>query len=205
MKALTSKELKDWSYLHRYDDKGNVLEVWIMHGTRIVHRVANSDYDLQTYFDDNNIQIDKDCERRIKILRLALIYDFEFSSIYTMTAPYTHEYCVSSPYVKDGYCRAVTARRNWFEQLPENLYSYMADHHPDYDYESLLTRLKEYIKQGKFKKVSGMTFRGQPTSDEKLQTIKDYLRTNRRSTDRYPTYSDIYEKFVELKHELNVE
>lgn len=97
-----------------------------------------------------------------------------FPVIYTMTAPYTHEYCISSykcDYIEKTYCESVTAK-DWYNELPTKLYKYMLRNHPDFDYKELQEKIKLTIKDNKIKDVNGSTYRGQPTSDEALQTLK---------------------------------
>lgn len=103
-----------------------------------------------------------------------MIYNVDFPVVYTITAPYTHEYCISAykcQYIRKAYCESVTAN-DWYNELPTVLYKYMLKNHPDFDYKELLEKIKLAIKNNEIKSSSGATYRGQPTSDEALQTLK---------------------------------
>lgn len=103
-----------------------------------------------------------------------MIYNVDFPVVYTMTAQYTHEYCIPSrncDYIYREYCERVTAD-DWFYELPTVLYKYMLKNHPDFDYRQLLENIKLIIKNNAIEEVNGSTYRGQPTSDELLQTLK---------------------------------
>lgn len=89
-------------------------------------------------------------EDKQDILLAAMVYDEDFRARYTMTAPYTHGYTVVSPFVKDDFCKAISVGREWFDQLPKALMTYLAKYRPEYDYTDLLTRVRAKVKQVAF-------------------------------------------------------
>ena len=121
--------------------------------------------------------LDENEDFNTDVLKLAMIYNVDFPVVYTITAPYTHEYCIpsrKSDYIHKEYCEPITSNE-WYYKLPTVLYEYMLKNHPDFDYNQLLEKIKLTIKNNEIKEVDGSTYRGQPTSDENLQTLKHQL------------------------------
>lgn len=177
----------------------------IFQNNQAIFTKDDSNYTLEDYFKEHNMEIDQAEERNTNILLLAMVYNVDFPVSYTMTAPYTHEYCVQahqSPYIESAYCEPVTAR-NWFNQLPTELYSYLLRKHPDFNYEDLLRRIKDVAESGDIKDVNGNTYRGQPTSDEYLQMVKKALQES--NTPNVPSQmitSDQINQFFTMRDEL---
>lgn len=165
----------------------------------------DASYTLEDYFKEHNIEVDQAEEQNTNILLLAMVYNVDFPVSYTMTAPYTHEYCVQghqSPYIESAFCEPVRDR-DWFNQLPKKLYSYLLRKHPDYDYEDLLRRIKAVAKSGDIKDINGRTYRGQPTSDGYLQTAKKALQENRiPNVPSHTITSEQINQFFTMRDEL---
>ena len=175
---ITKDELKTYRYSKLFDYEGR--------------------FSLIKYLEKQGITVDKNEEFNTDILKLAMIYNVEFPVVYTMTAPYTHEYCVSAyncHYIKKAYCESVTAN-DWYNELPTVLYKYMLKNHPDFDYKELLEEIKLAIKNNEIKSSSGETYRGQPTSDEVLQTLKYEL------VNHLPLSKNIFMSYIPEEHHL---
>ena len=171
---ITKDELKTYRYSKLFDYEGNLTHINILKDDKKIDQVKSKRFSLIKYLEKQGITVDKNEEFNTDILKLAMIYNVEFPVVYTMTAPYTHKYCVSAyncHYIRKGYCESVTAN-DWYNELPTVLYKYMLKNHPDFDYKELLEEIKLGIKNNKIKSSSGATYRGQPTSDEALQTLK---------------------------------
>ena len=173
----------------------------------------NENYTIADYFADNDLELDLNEERNKKILRLAMVYNVDFPVTYTMTAPYTHSYCISyhqSPYIEKAYCQPVTHYNDWYKGLANTLYDYLIRTNPTFSYEDLLERVKAVYKDKSLvKKASGATYRGVPTSDAVLQDVKRALVTGKPIED-LPNISlvvkdqlvDIQEDFNQIRDEL---
>ena len=171
---ITKDELKTYRYSKIYDYEGNLIQVNIIKDDKRIDQVKLKRFSLIKYLEKQGITVDENEEFNTDILKLAMIYNVEFPVVYTMTAPYTHKYCVSAyncHYIRKAYCESVTAN-DWYNELPTVLYKYMLKNHPDFDYKELLEEIKLAIKNNEIKSSSGATYRGQPTSDEALQTLK---------------------------------
>lgn len=171
---ITKEEFKTYRYSKVYDYEGNLTHINIIKDDKKIDQVKSKRFSLIKYLEKQGITVDKNEEFNTDILKLAMIYNVEFPVVYTMTAPYTHKYCVSAyncHYIRKAYCESVTAN-DWYNELPTVLYKYMLKNHPDFDYKELLEEIKLAIKNNKIKSSSGATYRGQPTSDEALQTLK---------------------------------
>lgn len=80
----------------------------------------------------------------------------------------------------------------------ELLYEYMLRNHPDFDYNQLLEKIKLTIKNNEIKEVNGSTYRGQPTSDEILQTLKHQLVNHLPLlSEEYTSIKNDFEKLYE--------
>ena len=203
---ITKDELKTYRYSKIYDYEGNLIQVNIIKDDKRIDQVKSKRFSLIKYLEKQGITIDENEDFNTDILKLAMIYNIAFPVVYTMTAPYTHEYCISSyecHYIRKAYCEPVTAK-DWYNELPTKLYKYMLKNHPDFDYKELLEEIKLAIKNKKIKDVNGSTYRGQPTSDEALQTLKYELVNHLPITKdifRHQTYKEnllIKEDFEKL-------
>ena len=171
---ITKDELKKYRYSKVYDYKGDLTHINIIKDDKKIDQVKSKRFSLIKYLEKQGITVDENEEFNTDILKLAMIYNVEFPVVYTMTAPYTHKYCISSykcHYIRKAYCEQVTAN-DWYNELPTILYKYMLKNHPNFDYKELLEEIKLAIKNNKIKEVNGSTYRGQPTSDEVLQKLK---------------------------------
>lgn len=171
---ITKDELKKYRYSKLFDYEGNLTHINIVKDDKIIDQVKSKRFSLIKYLEKQGITVDKNEEFNTDILKLAMIYNVDFPVVYTMTAPYTHEYCIPSyrcDYIEKAYCESVTAK-DWYNELPTKLYKYMLRNHPDFDYKELQEKIKLKIKNNEIKEVNGSTYRGQPTSDEALQTLK---------------------------------
>lgn len=200
---ITKDELKTYRYSKIYDYEGNLIQVNIIKDDKRIDQVKLKRFSLIKYLEKQGITVDENEKFNTDILRLAMIYNVDFPVIYTMTAPYTHEYCISSykcHYIRKAYCEPVTAK-NWYNELPTVLYKYMLKNHPNFDYKELLEEIKLAIKNNEIKSSSGATYRGQPTSDEVLQKLKYEL------VNHLPLSKDIfnqqqYEKDLLIKEDF---
>ena len=171
---ITKDELKKYRYSKVYNYNGDLTNINIIKDDKRIDQIKSKRFSLIKYLEKQGITIDENEEFNTNILKLAMIYNVEFPVVYTMTAPYTHEYCVSaynSHYIRKAYCESVTAN-DWYNELPTVLYKYMLKNHPDFNYKELLEKIKLAIKNNEIKNSSGATYRGQPTSDESLQKLK---------------------------------
>lgn len=174
---ITKDELKTYRYSKLFDYKGNLTHINVVKDDKIIDQVKSKRFSLIKYLEKQGITIDENEDFNTDILKLAMIYNVDFPVIYTMTAPYTHEYCVHSrkcDYIEQAYCQKVTSN-DWYYKLPTVLYKYMLKNHPNFDYNNLLEKIKLTIKNNEIKKIDGSTYSGQPTSDEALQTLKHQL------------------------------
>ena len=179
MTLITRAAAEAYKLFKIYDIDNNFLKSTIIVHDKTVFETEDETYTILNYLTDHNLELDPNEERNKKILRLAMVYNVDFPVIYTMTAPYTHSYCVSyrqSPYIEKAYCQPVT-NDNWYNGLPNTLYAYLIKHHPTFSYEDLLERVKAvYQDNASIKQASGVTYRGVPTSDAVLQDVKAALR-----------------------------
>ena len=200
---ITKDELKTYRYSKIYDYEGNLIQVNIIKNDKRIDQVKSKRFSLIKYLEKQGITIDENEEFNTNILKLAMIYNVDFPVVYTMTAPYTHEYCISSykcHYIRKAYCEPVTAK-DWYNELPTVLYKYMLKNHPNFDYKELQEDIKLVIKNNEIKSSSGATYRGQPTSDEVLQKLKYEL------VNHLPLSKDIfnqqqYEKDLLIKEDF---
>lgn len=171
---ITKAELKQYTYAKIYNHEGVQIRIDIRKNNELVDQVEQKRFSLVKYLEKKGIFVDENEDLHIDILKLAMIHNVDFPVVYTMTAPYTHEYCISSHqcnYIEQAFCQRVTSK-DWYNELPIFLYRYMLRNHPDFDYEQLLNKIKLVIKNNEVKDVTGSTYRGQPTSDTKLQALK---------------------------------
>lgn len=195
---ITKDELKTYRYSKVYDYEGNLIQVNIIKDDKRIDQVKSKRFSLIKYLEKQGITIDENEEFNTNILKLAMIYNVEFPVVYTMTAPYTHEYCIPSyrcDYIEKTYCESVTAK-DWYNELPTVLYKYMLKNHPNFDYKELLEEIKLTIKNNEIKSSSGATYRGQPTSDEVLQTLKYEL------VNHLPLSKNIFMSYIPEEHHL---
>lgn len=186
---ITKNELKTYRYSKLFDYEGNLTHINIIKDDKIIDQVKSKRFSLIKYLEKKNISLDENEDFNTDILKLAMIYNVDFPVVYTMTAPYTHEYCIpshKSDYIHQGYCEPITSNE-WYYKLPTVLYEYMLKNYPDFDYNQLLEKIKLTIKNNEIKEVNGSTYRGQPTSDEILQTLKHQL------VNHLPLSNDAYE------------
>lgn len=195
---ITKDELKTYRYSKIYDYEGNLIQVNIIKDDKRIDQVKSKRFSLIKYLEKQDITIDENEEFNTDILKLAMIYNVEFPVVYTMTTPYTHEYCVSAyncHYIRKAYCESVTAN-DWYNELPTVLYKYMLKNYPDFNYKELLEEIKLAIKNNEIKSSSGATYRGQPTSDEVLQTLKYEL------VNHLPLSKNIFMSYIPEEHHL---
>ena len=193
---ITKGELKTYRYSKLFDYEGNLTHINIVKDDKIIDQVKSKHFSLIKYLEKQGITIDEKEDFNTDILKLAMIYNVDFPVVYTMTAPYTHEYCIPShecDYIYREYCEHVTTD-DWYGKLPTVLYKYMLKNHPDFDYEQLLKRIKLTIKNNEIKEVDGSTFRGQPASDELLQTLKSEL------INHLPLSKNMYMSYIPEEH-----
>ena len=186
---ITKNELKTYRYSKLFDYEGNLTHINIIKDDKMIDQVKSKRFSLIKYLEKKNITLDENEDFNTDILKLAMIYNVDFPVVYTMTAPYTHEYCIpshKSDYIHKGYCEPITSNE-WYYKLPTVLYEYMLKNYPDFDYNQLLEKIKLTIKNNEIKEVDGSTYRGQPTSDENLQTLKHQL------VNHLPLSNDAYE------------
>lgn len=194
---ITKDELKTYRYSKIYDYEGNLIQVNIIKDDKRIDQVKSKRFSLIKYLEKQGITVDENEEFNTDILRLAMIYNVDFPVVYTMTAPYTHEYCISSykcHYIRKAYCEPVTAK-DWYNELPTVLYKYMLKNHPNFDYKELLEEIKLAIKNNEIKDVNGSTYRGQPTSDEVLQKLKYEL------VNHLPLSKNIFMSYIPEEHQ----
>lgn len=194
---ITKDELKTYRYSKIYDYKGDLTHINIIKDDKRIDQVKSKRFSLIKYLEKQGITVDENEEFNTDILRLAMIYNVDFPVVYTMTAPYTHEYCISSyecHYIRKAYCEPVTAK-DWYNELPTVLYKYMLKNHPNFDYKELQEEIKLAIKNKKIKDVNGSTYRGQPTSDEVLQKLKYEL------VNHLPLSKNIFMSYIPEEHQ----
>lgn len=181
MTLITRAAAEAYKLFKVYDIDNKFLKSTIVVHDKTVFETEDETYTILNYLTDHNFELDPNEERNKNILRLAMVYNVDFPVIYTMTAPYTHSYCVSyhqSPYIEKAYCQPVT-NDDWYYGLSNTLYAYLIKHHPTFSYEDLLERVKAvYQDNASIKQASGATYRGVPTSDAVLQDVKRALVTN---------------------------
>ena len=193
---ITKDELKTYRYSKLFDYEGNLTHINVVKDDKIIDQVKSKRFSLLKYLEKQGITVDENEDFNTDILRLAMIYNVDFPVVYTMTAPYTHEYCIPShkcDYIEHEYCERVTAD-DWYNELPSVLYKYMLKNHPDFDYRQLLENIKRTIKNNAIEEVNGSTYRGQPTSDELLQTLKHEL------VNHLPLSKNMYMSYIPEKH-----
>lgn len=193
---ITKDELKTYRYSKVFDYSGNLMHINIIKDDKRIDQVKLKRFSLIKYLEKQGITIDENENFNTDVLKLAMIYNVDFPVVYTMTAPYTHEYCIPShkcDYIEHEYCERVTAD-DWYSELPIVLYKYMLKNHPDFDYKQLLEKIKLTIKNNEIKEVNGSTYRGQPSSDELLQTLKHEL------VNHLPLSKNGYMSYIPEKH-----
>lgn len=182
---ITKDQLKTYRYSKLFDYEGNLTHINIIKDDIIIDQIKSKSFSLIKYLEKQDITLDENEDFNTDVLRLAMIYNVDFPVVYTMTAPYTHEYCIPAhkcSYINKAYCESVTSNE-WYNKLPSVLYAYMLKNHPDFNYNQLLEKIKLTIKNNEIKEVNGSTYRGQPTSDEVLQTLKHQLVNHLPSSD----------------------
>lgn len=110
---ITKDELKKYRYSKVYDYEGNLIQVNIIKDDKRIDQVKSKRFSLIKYLEKQGITVDEKEEFNTDILRLAMIYNVEFPVVYTMTAPYTHEYCVSAyncHYIKKSLLRECNSK-----------------------------------------------------------------------------------------------
>ena len=197
---ITKNELKTYRYSKLFDYEGNLTHINIIKDDKMIDQVKSKRFSLIKYLEKKNITLDENEDFNTDILKLAMIYNVDFPVVYTMTAPYTHEYCIPAHkcnYIHQAYCEPVTSNE-WYHKLPSALYGYMLKNHPDFDYNQLLEKIKLTIKNNEIKEVNGSTYRGQPTSDEILQTLKHQLVNHLPLlSEEYTSIKNDFEKLYE--------
>lgn len=183
MQVLTKSDLESFGYLKEYDYNGEYIRTLVLRDGKIVDSVTTQRFSLSGYLKKKGYLVAENEERHLNILRLAMVFDVEFSVVYTMTSPDFHSYCIPArltEFIEDSFCEKVTSN-SWYWGLPKVLYKYLLTHHPDFDYEYLLARVKDCILSGDYvhSNVDGSTYRGQPSMDESLQNLKRDLRAGR--------------------------
>jgi len=185
---ITKDELKTYRYSKLFDYEGNLTHINVVKDDKIIDQVKSKRFSLLKYLEKQGITVDENEDFNTDILRLAMIYNVDFPVVYTMTAPYTHEYCIPShkcDYIEHEYCERVTAD-DWYNELPSVLYKYMLKNHPDFDYRQLLENIKRTIKNNAIEEVNG--------SDELLQTLKHEL------VNHLPLSKNMYMSYIPEKH-----
>ena len=145
---ITKNELKTYRYSKLFDYEGNLTHINIIKDDKMIDQVKSKRFSLIKYLKKKNIILDENEDFNTDVLKLAMIYNVDFPVVYTMTAPYTHEYCIpshKSDYIHKGYCEPITSNE-WYYKLPTVLYEYMLRNHPDFDYNQLLEKIKLTIK-----------------------------------------------------------
>lgn len=183
MQVLTKGDLESFGYLKEYDYNGEYIRTLVLRDGKIVDSVTTQRFSLSGYLKKKGYVVAENEERHLNILRLAMVFDVEFPVVYTLTSPDVHSYCIPARYtefIEDSFCKKVTSN-SWYWGLSKVLYKYLLTNHPDFDYESLLARVKECILSGDYmyNNVDGGTHRGQPSMDESLQNLKRDLRAGR--------------------------
>ena len=193
---ITKEELKTYRYSKVYDYEGNLIQINIIKDDKRIDQIKSKRFSLIKYLEKQGITVDENENFNTDILKLAMIYNVDFPVVYTMTAPYTHEYCIPAyrcDYIETTYCESITAK-DWYNELPTKLYKYMLRNHPDFDYKELQEKIKLTIKNNEVKTTTGSTYRGQPTSDEVLQTVKHEL------VNHLPLSKNIYMSYIPEEH-----
>ena len=213
MTIITHAAAEAYKLFKVYDLNNTFLTSTIVVNDKTVFETEDESYTISDYFAENDLELDANEERNKKILRLAMVYNVDFPVTYTMTAPYTHSYCVSShqsPYIEKAYCQPVTHSEDWYKGLSNTLYAYLIKNHPTFSYEDLLERVKAvYQDNTPIKQASGATYRGVPTSDAVLQDVKAALRAG-EPIDNLPNVSlvvkgqlmSIQDDFNQIRDEL---
>ena len=200
---ITKNELKTYRYAKLFDYEGNLTHINIVKDDKIIDQVKSKRFSLIKYLEKKDITLDENEDFNTDVLKLAMIYNVDFPVVYTMTAPYTHEYCIPAykcSYIHKAYCEPVTSN-DWYYKLPSVLYEYMLKNHPDFNYEQLLEKIKLTIKNNEITEVNGSTYRGQPTSDEVLQTLKHQL-VNHLPLSDYAYGIPVPEKHITIKNDF---
>lgn len=200
---ITKDQLKTYRYSKLFDYNGNLTHINIIKDDKIIDQVKSKRFSLIKYLEKQNITLDENEDFNTDVLRLAMIYNVDFPVGYTMTAPYVHEYCIPAykcTYIHKAYCEPVTSNE-WYHKLPSVLYGYMLKNHPDFNYNQLLEKIKLTIKNNEIKEVNGSTYRGQPTSDEVLQTLKHQL-VNHLPLSDYPYGIRVPEEYTVIKNDF---
>lgn len=200
---ITKNELKTYRYSKLFDYEGNLTHINIIKDDKIIDQVKSKRFSLIKYLEKQDITLDENEDFNTDVLKLAMIYNVDFPVVYTMTAPCTHEYCIPSykcSYIHKAYCEPVTSNE-WYNKLASVLYGYMLRNHSDFDYNQLLEKIKLTIKNNEIKEVNGSTYRGQPTSDEFLQTLKHQLINHLPLSD-YPYGFRVPEEYTIIKNDF---
>lgn len=212
MALITRAAAEAYKLFKIFDFNNTFLKSTIVVNDKTVFETEDETYTILNYLTDHNLELNPNEERDKKILRLAMVYNVDFPVIYTMTAPYTHSYCVSyhqSPYIEKAYCQPVT-NDDWYHGLSNTLYTYLIKNHPTFSYEDLLERVKAvYQDNASIKQASGATYRGVPTSDTVLQDVKRALVIG-EPIENLPNISlvvkdqlvDIQDDFNQIREEL---
>lgn len=181
MTIITRATAETYKLSKIYDLDNNFLKSTIVVSDKTVFETENESYTISDYFADNDLELDPYEERRKNILRLAMVYNVDFPVIYTMTAPYTHSYCVSqysSPYIEKSYCEPVT-NDDWYNGLPNTLYTYLIKNQPTFSYEDLLERIKTvYQDETYIFQMFPQNYSSLLTYNEMLQKLKRALVRN---------------------------
>lgn len=183
MQLITKGDLESFGYLKEYNYNGEYIRTLVLRDGKIVDSVTTQRFSLSGYLKKKGYVVAENEERHLNILRLAMVFDVEFPVVYTLTSPGEHSYCVPArctEFIEDSFCQKVTSN-SWYWGLSKVLYNYLLANHPDFDYESLLVRVKDCILSGDYvhNYVDGSTYRGQPTADTLLQDLKRDLRAGR--------------------------
>ena len=206
MTLITHATAETYKLFKVYDIDNKFLKSTIVVHDKTVFETEDETYTILNYFTDHNLELNPNEERDKKILRLAMVYNVDFPVIYTMTAPYTHSYCVSyhqSPYIEKAYCQPVT-NGDWYHGLSNTLYTYLIKNHPTFSYEDLLERVKAvYQDNASIKQASGATYRGVPTSDAVLQDVKCALVKNKPIEDLPNIPLVIKDKTMSIQDDFN--
>jgi hypothetical protein len=206
MALITRAAAEAYKLFKIFDFNNTFLKSTIVVNDKTVFETEDETYTILNYLTDHNLELNPNEERDKKILRLAMVYNVDFPVIYTMTAPYTHSYCVSyhqSPYIEKAYCQPVT-NDDWYHGLSNTLYTYLIKNHPTFSYEDLLERVKAvYQDNASIKQASGATYRGVPTSDAVLQDVKCALVTNEPIEDLPNISLVIKDKTMSIQDDFN--
>jgi hypothetical protein len=203
MTLITRAAAEAYKLFKIYDIDNNFLKSTIIVHDKTVFETEDEAYTILNYFADHNLELDPNEERNKNILRLAMVYNVNFPVSYTMTAPYTHSYCVSqhrSPYIEESYCEPVTDD-DWYNGLPNTLYTYLIKNQPTFSYEDLLEHIKTvYQDETYIVQMFPQNYSSQLTYNEMLQKLKRALVRNELVTNN----SDIaiQNNFNQIRDEL---